>query len=170
MILSPPRCTWRHLSRIVLASHHAGREGPFTVAEDKTRVIQKEFSRLIHMLVCNGFKLESPNLYQICIFGFSQLVLKMGLLTLTIKVIWPFRLRISSLFLVSSISQLALRIGLDMMEASVVFQQIVKHSSRTVCCYAWWDKKNGWTEIHTHKTMVLVLFDHDSLQATGLDA
>ena len=69
MILSPSRCTWRHLSRIVLASHHAGREGPFTVAEDKTRVIQKEFSRLIHMLVCNGFKLESPNLYQICIFN-----------------------------------------------------------------------------------------------------
>ena len=29
------------------------------------------------MITCNGFELESPNLYQICILGFSQLVLKM---------------------------------------------------------------------------------------------
>ena len=30
------------------------------------------------MISCNGFLSESPNLHQICILGFSQLVLKMG--------------------------------------------------------------------------------------------
>ena len=52
--------------------------------------------RILGNLSClhdNGFKLESPNLHQICILGFSQLVLKMGSLTLTFKV-WPsFRLK-----------------------------------------------------------------------------
>ena len=43
---------------------------------------------------CNGFELESPNLPQICILGFSQMVLNMGSLILTFKVIWPsFRLK-----------------------------------------------------------------------------
>ena len=32
---------------------------------------------LVAVITCNGFELESPNLYQICIVGFSQLVLKM---------------------------------------------------------------------------------------------
>ena len=31
----------------------------------------------ICMITCNGFQLESPNFYQICILGFSQLLLKM---------------------------------------------------------------------------------------------
>ena len=32
---------------------------------------------LVCVITCNGFELESPNLHQICILGFSQLLLKM---------------------------------------------------------------------------------------------
>ena len=35
---------------------------------------------LVRAITCNGFKLESPNLHQICILGFAQLVLKMGVI------------------------------------------------------------------------------------------
>ena len=35
---------------------------------------------LVCMIIFNRFELESPNLYQICILGFSQLVLKMGVI------------------------------------------------------------------------------------------
>ena len=49
-------------------------------------------------LVCTiphyRFELESPNLHQTCILGYSQLVLKMGSLTLTFKVILAIWLRI----------------------------------------------------------------------------
>ena len=37
------------------------------------------------MITCNGFKLESPNSHQICILGFSQLVLKMGVIDLDLQ-------------------------------------------------------------------------------------
>ena len=37
------------------------------------------------MITCSGFKLESPNLHQICILGFSQLVLKMGVIDLDLQ-------------------------------------------------------------------------------------
>ena len=37
----------------------------------------KEFW-LVRPITFNRFELESPNLHQICILGFSQLVLKMG--------------------------------------------------------------------------------------------
>ena len=37
------------------------------------------------MKTCNGFELESPNLYQVCILGFSQLVLKMGVINLDVQ-------------------------------------------------------------------------------------
>ena len=36
------------------------------------------------MITCNGFELESPNLYQICILVFSQLVLKIGVIDIDI--------------------------------------------------------------------------------------
>ena len=34
--------------------------------------------RLVHTVTFYGFEIESPNLHQMCILGFSQLVLKMG--------------------------------------------------------------------------------------------
>ena len=37
---------------------------------------------LVCMITCNGFELESSNLHQICILGFSQLILKMGIIDL----------------------------------------------------------------------------------------
>ena len=40
---------------------------------------------LVCMITCNGFELESPNLHQICILGFSQLVLKMGVVDLDLQ-------------------------------------------------------------------------------------
>ena len=36
-------------------------------------------------ITCNGFQLESPNMYQICILGFPQLVLKMGVIDLDLQ-------------------------------------------------------------------------------------
>ena len=41
--------------------------------------------RKFGLITCNGFVLESPNLYQICILGFSQLVLKMGVIGLDLQ-------------------------------------------------------------------------------------
>ena len=41
--------------------------------------------QLAHMITCNGFELESPNLHQICILGFSWLVLKMGIIDLDLQ-------------------------------------------------------------------------------------
>ena len=40
---------------------------------------------LVCMITCNGFQLESPNLYQICILGYSQLVLKMAVIDLDLQ-------------------------------------------------------------------------------------
>ena len=37
------------------------------------------------MITCNGFELESPNLHQICILGFSHLVLKMGVIDIDLQ-------------------------------------------------------------------------------------
>ena len=49
---------------------------------------------LLCMITGNGFEQESPHLHQICILGFSQVVLEMGSLTLTFSVVWPsFRLK-----------------------------------------------------------------------------
>ena len=42
--------------------------------------------------IYKGFELESPNLYRICILGFSPLVLKMGVIDLDLQghfAIWP---------------------------------------------------------------------------------
>ena len=35
--------------------------------------------------ICNGFELESPNLHQICLLGFAQLVLKMEVIDLDLQ-------------------------------------------------------------------------------------
>ena len=35
---------------------------------------------VVRAITFNGFELESPNLHQICIIGFSQLVLNMGVI------------------------------------------------------------------------------------------
>ena len=40
---------------------------------------------LVCVITCNGFELESPNLHQICILGFSELVLIMGLIDLDLQ-------------------------------------------------------------------------------------
>ena len=40
---------------------------------------------LISVITCNGFELESPNFHQICILGFSQLVLKMEVIDLDLQ-------------------------------------------------------------------------------------
>ena len=40
---------------------------------------------LVHAITGNGFELESPNWHQICILGFSQLLLKMGVIDLDLQ-------------------------------------------------------------------------------------
>ena len=40
---------------------------------------------LVRGITSNGFELESPTLYQVCILGFSQLVLKMGVIDLDLR-------------------------------------------------------------------------------------
>ena len=40
---------------------------------------------LVCMITCNGFELESPNLHQICILGFSLLLLKMEVIDLDLQ-------------------------------------------------------------------------------------
>ena len=37
------------------------------------------------MITCNGFELESPNVHKICILGFSQLILIMGVIDLDLQ-------------------------------------------------------------------------------------
>ena len=44
---------------------------------------------LVCVITCNGFELESPNLHQICILGFSQLLFKMEVMDLDLQGIWP---------------------------------------------------------------------------------
>ena len=40
---------------------------------------------LVCVMTCNGFELESPNLHQICILGFSHLLLKMEVIDLDLQ-------------------------------------------------------------------------------------
>ena len=40
---------------------------------------------LVCMITCNGFELESPNLQQICILEYSQLLLKMEVIDLDLQ-------------------------------------------------------------------------------------
>ena len=40
---------------------------------------------LVSVITCYGFELESPNLHQICILGFSQLVLKMEFIDIDLQ-------------------------------------------------------------------------------------
>ena len=40
---------------------------------------------LVSMITCNGFEPEPPNLLQICIVGFAQLVLKMEVIDLDLQ-------------------------------------------------------------------------------------
>ena len=37
------------------------------------------------MITCNRFELESPNFHKICILGFSQMILKMGVIDLDLQ-------------------------------------------------------------------------------------
>ena len=37
------------------------------------------------MINCIGFEIESPDLHEMCILGFSQLVLKMGVIDLDLQ-------------------------------------------------------------------------------------
>ena len=48
---------------------------------------------LDHVITYNGFELESPDLHQICILGFSQLVFKMGIIDIDLQGHLPFRLK-----------------------------------------------------------------------------
>ena len=40
---------------------------------------------LVCVITCNGFELESPNLHQICIFGFFRLLLKMEVIEIDLQ-------------------------------------------------------------------------------------
>ena len=44
---------------------------------------------LVRMITCNGFELELPNLHQICILGYSQLVLKVEVMDLDLQPCLP---------------------------------------------------------------------------------
>ena len=41
--------------------------------------------RIVHAITCNGFELQSPNFPQICILGFSHLVLQMKVIDLDLQ-------------------------------------------------------------------------------------
>ena len=40
---------------------------------------------LVHAMTCNGFELQSPNLHQTCILGYSQLVLNLEVIDLDLQ-------------------------------------------------------------------------------------